>query len=75
MVVVVNTPATVSALRAATAVPHLNPVATLLFVINSGSDTLDIDTKRAVIESALEASGRNGELLICGPGELPQVAR
>ena len=56
-------------------VPSVDPAATLLFVINSGSGALDIDAKRAVIESALEASGRNGELLICGPDELPQVAR
>jgi diacylglycerol kinase family enzyme len=75
MVALVNTPATDSALRAAAAVPRLDPAATLLFVINSGSGALEIDAKRAVIESALEASGRNGELVVCGPGELPQVAR
>ncbi len=75
MVAVVKAPATDTALPAATAVPRFDPAATLLFVINSGSGALDIDAKRAVIESALEVSGRSGELLICGPGELPQVAR
>ena len=75
MVAVVSTPATGSALRAATVVPSLDPSATLLFVINSSSGALDIDAKRAVIESALESRGRKGELLTCGPGELPQVAR
>jgi len=75
MVAVVNARATDSALRTAMAVPPIDPLATLLFVINSSSGALDIDAKRAVIESALDASGRNGELLICGPGELPRVAR
>ncbi len=68
MVAIVTTPATGCA-------PRLDPAATLLFVINSGSGALDIDAKRAVIESALEARGRKGELLICGPGGLPRVAR
>lgn len=71
---VVSTPATDNPPRAATAAPHVDPAATLLFVINASSGALDIDAKRAVIESALEARGRKGELLTCGPGELPRVA-
>jgi diacylglycerol kinase family enzyme len=57
------------------AVPRLDPEATLLFLINASSGALDIDVKRAVIEAALVARGRKGELLTCGPGELPRVAR
>jgi diacylglycerol kinase family enzyme len=75
MVAMVIAPATSSTPRTATGVPPLDPAATLLFVINSSSGALDIDAKRAAIESALESRGRMGELVICGPGELPQVAR
>ena len=68
-------PEPVSAPSPAAPVPNLDPAATLFFVINSGSGALDIEAKRAVIESALKASGRNGELLICGPDALVQTAR
>lgn len=63
-----------SALAAATSVPPFDPTSTILFVINAASGAFDTDVKRAVIESALTARGRKGELLICGPAELSQVA-
>jgi hypothetical protein len=44
--------------------PLLNPAATLLFVINTSSGALDVDAKRAVIESALAMRGRKGELMV-----------
>jgi len=75
MVAIVSTSAIASAPHSAVAAPLIDPAAPMLFVINSASGALDIDAKRAVIESALEARGRKGELLICGPGELPRVAR
>ena len=56
------------------AVPPLDPASTLLFVINAAAGGLDIDAKRAVIEAALAARGRKGELLVCRPAELPRVA-
>ncbi len=56
------------------AVPRLDPAAALLFVINSAAGALDIDAKRAVIEAALAARGRTGELFICRPAELLHVA-
>ncbi len=55
-------------------VPRLDPSATLLFVINAAAGSFDVDAKRAVIESALAAAGRKGELLICRPADLPRVA-
>jgi diacylglycerol kinase family enzyme len=55
-------------------VPRLDPASALLFVINSSAGGLDVDAKRAVIESALAARGRRGELLTCRPAELPRVA-
>ena len=45
-------------------VPRLDPAANpLLFVINTSSGALDINPKRAVIESALAMRGRKGELM------------
>ena len=63
-----------SARSSAISVPRLDPASTLLFVINAAAGALDIGAKRAVIESALTARGRKGELLVCRPAELPRVA-
>ncbi|MBN8473863.1 MAG: diacylglycerol kinase [Sulfuritalea sp.] len=60
--------------KSALAVPCLDPGAALLFVINASAGAQVIDAKRGVIEAALAARGRKGELLVCGPGDLPQVA-
>ncbi|MBY0464749.1 MAG: diacylglycerol kinase [Burkholderiales bacterium] len=54
--------------------PRMDPAAALLFVINASSGAHDIAAKCAVIESALAASGRRGDLLVCRPHELQQVA-
>ncbi|MBL8480520.1 MAG: diacylglycerol kinase, partial [Sterolibacteriaceae bacterium] len=43
-------------------------------MINASAGAQVIDAKRGVIEAALAARGRKGELLVCGPGDLPQVA-
>ena len=58
----------------ASPVPRLDPAAALLFVINAAAGALDLDAKRAVIEATLAMGGRTGELLICQPAELLQVA-
>ncbi|MBB1076720.1 diacylglycerol kinase [Rhodoferax sp. 4810] len=55
--------------------PPLDPAAPLLFVINAASGAQDVQVKRAVIEAALAARGRPGELLICAPIDLARVAR
>lgn len=60
--------------RLTTSVPRLDPESALLFVINAAAGALDVDAKRAVIESALAAHGRKGELLTCGPADLARVA-
>ena len=54
--------------------PPFDPDSPLLFVINAGAGAQDVDAKRAVIESALAARGRQGELRVCEPAELPRVA-
>ncbi|ENO95046.1 diacylglycerol kinase, partial [Thauera phenylacetica B4P] len=59
---------------AAMPVPRLDPESALLFVINAAAGALDVDAKRAVIESTLAARGRRGELLVCAPDELAHVA-
>ena len=51
-----------------------DPAAPLLFVINSSSGAQDIAAKCGVIEAALAAHGRQGELRVCRPADLRQVA-
>ena len=54
--------------------PSIDPEATLLFVINAAAGAFDLEAKRTVIQSALAAHGRKGELLSCQPADLAQVA-
>ncbi len=54
--------------------PRIDPSEALLFVINNAAGALDLDAKRAVIQSALAAYGRKGELLTCEPADLERVA-
>lgn len=54
--------------------PRLEPASAPLFVVNAAAGALDVEAKRAVIESALAARGRRGDLLVCQPAELPRVA-
>jgi diacylglycerol kinase family enzyme len=56
-------------------VPEIDPAAQLLFVINAASGRHDADATRQVIETALLAAGRTGELLFARPDELARVAR
>jgi diacylglycerol kinase family enzyme len=55
--------------------PEIDPAAPLQFVVNAASGSSDAQTKRAVIESALQASGRRGDLLFCAPDELALAAQ
>ena len=54
--------------------PRFDPRAFLQFVINSSAGAQDIDAKCRVIEMALAAHGRQGELRVCGPADLRRVA-
>jgi diacylglycerol kinase family enzyme len=56
-------------------VPRIDPSAPLQFVINAAAGSSDATTKREVIEAALQAQGRRGDLHFCGPAELARVAR
>ena len=53
---------------------NFDPAAPLLFVINSSAGAQDIDAKCGVIKTALAAHGRQGELRVCDPADLRQVA-
>ncbi len=55
--------------------PELDPEAPLQFVINAAAGSSDAQTKREVIEAALRAGGRRGDLLLCSPAELSGVAQ
>lgn len=52
----------------------LDPHAPLLFVINAGSGAVELDDKRRVIEAALAAGGRRGELIVARPPDLARLA-
>ena len=54
--------------------PEFDPASPLQFVINAAAGSSDADAKRAVIETALRAGGRRGELLFCSPAQLARVA-
>ena len=60
--------------RPAAPIPHVDPAATLLFVINDAAGSSGAEAKRAVIETALAEHGRKGELLVCESGDLARVA-
>ena len=55
--------------------PEVDPASPLQFVINAVAGSGDADTKREVIETALRAGGRRGDLLFCSPAELVRVAQ
>ncbi|MGA8052465.1 MAG: diacylglycerol kinase family protein [Burkholderiales bacterium] len=54
--------------------PEVDPASPLQFVINAAAGSSDAGTKREVIETALRAAGRRGDLLFSRPAELAQVA-
>jgi len=55
--------------------PELDTAAPLQFLINAAAGSSDAQAKREVIEAALRAAGRRGELLFCSPAELAGAAR
>lgn len=69
-----RSPREVSAQTASIPAPRLDPASPLLFVINAAAGAQDVGAKRAVIESALDAHGRRGDLLVCQPEDLARVA-
>jgi diacylglycerol kinase family enzyme len=56
------------------AFPEIDVASPLQFVINAAAGSSDAEAKREVIEAALRAGGRRGDLLFCSPAELTGVA-
>ena len=56
------------------ACPDIDHASPLQFVINAAAGSSDAQAKREVIEAALRAGGRRGDLLFCSPAEVTGVA-
>lgn len=56
------------------ALPEIDLASPLQFVINAAAGSSDAEAKREVIEAALRAGGRRGDLLFCSPAELTDVS-
>jgi hypothetical protein len=54
--------------------PDIDPTTPLQFVINAAAGSNDADAKRRIIEAALQAAGRQGNLLFSDPANLARVA-
>jgi diacylglycerol kinase family enzyme len=54
--------------------PAIDPTSPLQFVVNAAAGSSDAETKRDVIESALRAEGRRGDLLFGRPDALTRLA-
>ena len=57
------------------ALPEIDPASPLQFVINAAAGSSDARALREVIQAALRAGGRSGDLLFCNPSELTGVSQ
>ncbi len=55
--------------------PDIDVGSPLQFVINAAAGSSDAEAKRTVVEAALQAGGRRGDVLFCGPAELAAVSQ
>ena len=55
--------------------PAFNPAGPLTFIVNAASGQHEEAARRSVIEDALRAAGRRGELVFAKPDELPAAAQ
>ena len=56
------------------AIPRVDVASPLQFVINAAAGSSDAEAKREIVEAALRAGGRRGDLLFCSPAELTRVS-
>jgi diacylglycerol kinase family enzyme len=56
------------------ALAAIDPASALQFIVNAAAGSNDAQAKREVIEAALRADGRRGDLLFCSPAELAGVS-
>lgn len=57
------------------ACPEFDPASPLQFVINAAAGSHEAQAKREVIEAALQAAGRRGQLLVTPPEDLLRVSQ
>ena len=55
--------------------PEVDPASPLQFIVNAAAGSSDAKAKREVVEAALRAGGRRGDLLFCSPAELTRVSQ
>ena len=53
---------------------EIDPASSLQFIVNAAAGSSDAEVKREVIEAALQAGGRRGDLLFCDPAELSHMS-
>ena len=53
---------------------EIDPASSLQFIVNAAAGSSDAEAKREVIEAALQAGGRRGDLLFCNPAELSHMS-
>ena len=58
-----------------TGCPEIDPAQPVQFVINAAAGSADAESRRGVIEAALQAAGRHGELRFSRPEDLAGVAQ
>lgn len=56
------------------ALPEIDPTSSLQFIVNAAAGSSDAEAKREIVEAALRAGGRRGDLLFCSPAELIGVS-
>ncbi|RZS46756.1 diacylglycerol/lipid kinase family protein [Sphaerotilus mobilis] len=56
-------------------IPVIDPTSALQFIVNAAAGSSDAQAKRQVIEAALRAAGRRGDVQFCSPAELTRVSQ
>ncbi|MFZ4757760.1 MAG: diacylglycerol/lipid kinase family protein [Burkholderiaceae bacterium] len=56
------------------ALPDIDPASPLQFIVNAAAGSSDAQATRAIVDAALRAGGRRGDVLFCNPAELSGVS-
>jgi diacylglycerol kinase family enzyme len=56
-------------------VPHINPAAPLIFIVNAAAVTQQADARCTLIADTLNAAGRTGEFVFSKPSNLAEASR
>lgn len=57
------------------AFPQIDPASALQCVVNAAAGSSDAKVNREIVEAALRAAGRRGDVLLCRPTELSSVSQ